>query len=153
LSCLVVTAAGLRTKAVTTCPWSRPWARISRPVPPVAPKTRSFMARCTSASWPVCLSSWRFLVRFYPCLISVFHGQSRVSISFSGKRRQRPLVPVSVAVEAVLPAERVQPRQVRHRLDCQVPAQLAQADRAEVHGPGVPLRLVVAAVHQALKGD
>jgi len=52
----------------------------------------------------------------------------------------------------VLLAKRLQPRQVRHRLDLQVPAQLPHADRAQVHRPAVLLPLVVAAVHQAQVG-
>src|SRR5262245_51983242 len=69
-----------------------------------------------------------------------------------GQRRQRPLVPAAFWVEAVLLAKRLQLRQVGHRLDPQVPAQLAQAHRARVHRPAVLLLLVITAVHQAQVG-
>src|SRR5205085_1069078 len=69
-----------------------------------------------------------------------------------GQRRQRPVVPVSFGIEAVLLAKCLQRRQVRHRLDSQVPAELPQADRTQVQRPCVPLLLVVAAVHQAAEG-
>ena len=46
-------------------------------------------------------------------------------------------------------AKVLQSRQVGHRLDLYVPAQLPQTNGAQVHGPSIFLLLVVAAIHQA----
>src|SRR6516162_5660718 len=70
-----------------------------------------------------------------------------------GQRRHRFLIPRPFRTESIFLAKGVQLAQVRHRLDLQVPAQLAQADRAKVQWPAIPLLLVVTAVHQAPKGD